>query len=124
MSTERVGGVLIVRFAGPVFFANAGVLREGVLHAVSGDEEARAVVLDAEGIGDVDVTGRASWERLLDELEISGLPIAITRVRPGLRNRLKSFGLAARMQEFATNRAAVSALGRRTASSGTDDFQR
>ncbi len=122
VSTEVVGGVLIVRFAGPVFFANGGVLRDSVLDAAHSEEGLRAIVLDAEGVGDVDVTGRSSWERLLDELEPLGLPIAITRVRPGLRDRLESFELADRMQEFATNRAAVAAYGTRGSSSEVDDF--
>ena len=105
------GDVVVVRFAGPLFFASSGMLGERVMALLDG-RAPTAIVLDAEGIGDLDVTGSLALERLLEQLERAGVRVAVTRLRPRLRARLERFGLLHRLQEFGTNREAVAELAR------------
>ena len=56
--SRTMPGLLVYRFDAPLFFANADVLREQVVRLVDeSDPPAREVVLDAEGVVDMDITG-------------------------------------------------------------------
>ena len=51
-------GVLIYRFSSNLFFANIQVLRQDIEDHVT--QETKAVILDASGIGSIDITA-ADW---------------------------------------------------------------
>lgn len=114
---SRAQRSLVIRFAGPVFFANGSVFADRVLELVrTAGDDLQAVIFDAEGIGDVDVTGAEAFRRLQQDLRDAGLTIAFARLRPALRARFERFGLMEGASEFSTNRAAVAAYaGDRTA---------
>ncbi len=102
------GEPLVVRLAGPLFFANAAVTAERVTRAVdAAGDRIGGLVLDAEGIGDVDITAAGEMRRLLDGFARSGLTVVFARLRPALRERFDRFGLLDGVQVFATNRDAV-----------------
>jgi MFS superfamily sulfate permease-like transporter len=112
--SETAPGVVVLRVAAPIFFANAAAVAARIRTAALVMRRAGGyLVLDMEAVTDIDVTGaqglRASLERLRDD----GLGIAYTRLRPDLRARLDSFGLMSEAVEFPTNRAAVTELARR-----------
>ncbi len=104
-------GVVVVRMAAPLFFANGSVFAEAVKRAVSGaDEPVKHVVIDMEAVTDIDVTGAeafAALEEWLDEQEVS---LAFSRVRVPTKARLDELGLLSGQTFFATNREAVVAL--------------
>jgi len=105
-------GVVVVRMAAPLFFANGDVFAEAVKRAVQapGAGEVRHVVVDMEAITDADVTGAESFEGLKDWLEGEKVSLAFSRVRAGARPRLERLGVLSGQPVFATNRAAVEAL--------------
>jgi len=104
-------GTLVVRFAAPIFFANAQVFTDRITTLVDECREPiRAVVLDTEAITDIDVTGSEAVARLRDSLTSQDILLAWTRLRPPLRDRLDHFGLLDGTREYPTNRSAVSAL--------------
>lgn len=108
---QTAPGVMVLRFAAPVFFANGAEIAEGIKERVrAAPPEARAVVLDLEGVSDIDVTGAESMREIATWLERSGLSLSFSRARSELRVRLAHFGLTARTALFATNREAVDAL--------------
>lgn len=106
---QTAPGVIVVRLAAPLFFANGTAFESAVRRAVEASHP-RHVVLDLEAVTDVDVTGAASWRRLAAAVRERGADLSVTRLRPGLRHRLDRFGLLDGVTEFATNRAAVAAL--------------
>jgi sulfate permease, SulP family len=93
-----VPGLLVYRFDAPLFFANAALLREQVLRLV--DESTppvREVVLDAEGIVDMDITGAETVDELLDGLEERGIRLVLARTRTALRDTLRRLDLEERI---------------------------
>lgn len=117
-------GVIVVRLAAPLFFANGSVFADAVKRAVDAAAEAgngpvRHVVLDLEAVTDLDVTGAESLEALLAWLERREIGVALSRVRPGIRKRLEELGVGERLDVHPTNRAAIAALAPTTTEDGT-----
>jgi SulP family sulfate permease len=95
---HTVPGLLVYRFDAPLFFANAAVLGEEVVRIVDeSDEPVREVVLDAEGMVDMDITGAETLDELLDALDDRGVRLVLARVRTTLRTTLRRLGLEERL---------------------------
>jgi high affinity sulfate transporter 1 len=107
-------GVVVVRMAAPLFFANGDVFGQAVKHAVisaGGSDAVKHLVIDMEAVNDVDVTGSESFEALRNWLDDQEITLGFSRVRSGARPRLERFGvLGPDDAVFETNRAAVAAL--------------
>jgi len=107
-------GLVVVRMAAPLFFANGAVFTEAVKRAVTGaDQRVRHVVIDMEAVSDIDVTGAEAFESLEQWLRDHDVTLSFSRVRPPTRARLEELGLVSGQAFFATNRAAVAALADR-----------
>ncbi|MDQ0893898.1 SulP family inorganic anion transporter [Agromyces ramosus] len=109
-------GVVVVRLAAPLFFANGSVFSDAVKRAVLAAPEGsvRHVVVDMEAVTDVDVTGAESFEALASWLTARGIALGFSRVRVDARSRLEQLGLLGESPVFDTNRAAIAALADRT----------
>jgi sulfate permease, SulP family len=95
---RRVPGLLVYRFDAPLFFANADVLRDQVVALVDGaDPPVRTVVLNAEGMVDMDITGAETLGALLDDLDERGVRLVLARVRTSLRTTLRRLGVEDRI---------------------------
>jgi high affinity sulfate transporter 1 len=108
-------GVVVVRLAAPLFFANGSVFSDAVKRAVeraeaAGNGPVRHLVVDMEAVTDVDVTGAESFEALLDWLHGKHIDLSFSRVRPDARARLEKLGLLGDRPSYETNRAALAAL--------------
>ena len=111
VGTTTAPGLVVVRLAAPLFFANGAVFASAVKRAVtSAGEPVRHVVIDMEAVTDIDVTGAEAFESLEGWLREQHVELSFSRVRPETRQRLESLGLLDGQQFFATNRAAVAAL--------------
>jgi SulP family sulfate permease len=91
-----VAGLLVYRFDAPIFFANAGRLRDDVL-SLSAERDARTVVIDMESVHDIDSSGAQVLVELVDELERRGIELGLARVRTELRDEIAVSGLEARL---------------------------
>jgi high affinity sulfate transporter 1 len=107
--TLTAPGVVVIRLAAPLFFANSTVFERSVKKAVE-STGASHVVLDMEAVTDVDVTGAEAWESVQAYLNQHDATLALTRVRPGIRERLEHLELTGGIAYFDTNRAAIAAL--------------
>ena len=112
MGTVTAPGVIVVRLAAPLFFANGSVFAEAVKRAVTAAPEASVhhVVVDMEAVTDVDVTGAESFEALGTWLSERRIELGFSRVRPDALARLTQLGLLGDHAVYDTNRAAVAAL--------------
>jgi high affinity sulfate transporter 1 len=112
-TAAEVPGVKVFAFTAPLYFANANTFRDRVRElAIETETPPAALVLDAEGIDDIDFTGAASVAYVAGLLEKKGvafgiarlhteqMPEAVTPERLGLRG----------IQVFPTVEAAVEAL--------------
>jgi high affinity sulfate transporter 1 len=107
-------GVLVVLFATPLWYANAGNFR-AQFHAAlrRGPGMPRVVVLDAIGMSDIDFTGSQALGRILAELEKSRVPFGVARAGQHARSSLEHSGLAKRIGDdrfFPSVDEAVTAL--------------
>jgi len=110
-------GIIVVRMAAPLFFANGSVFGQAVKTAITaagGPDAVQHLVIDMEAVNDVDVTGAESFEGLRDWLDDLGISLGFSRVRAGARPRLERFGILRDDAVYATNRAAVAALATTT----------
>ena len=85
-------GVVVYRWEAPLFFANAGQLRDQIRRLVRAESPAW-VVLQCEAITDVDVTAAAMLEQLDTELNGQGVHMAFAEMRTRLRELLQRYGL-------------------------------
>lgn len=106
---QTAPGVIVVRLAAPLFFANSTVFQQAVEGAV-GSSGATHLVLDMEAVTDIDVTGAESWEGLQEFLQRQNADLSLSRVRPGIRERIEHLGLGDDVRYFETNREALAAL--------------
>jgi SulP family sulfate permease len=87
--TETYPGLLIYRFDAPLFFANAGRLRDDISEAIEAAEPSiRMVLIDAEAISDIDSTGAQVINELLDGFKERDIVLGLARVRTELRDEL------------------------------------
>ena len=84
--------VVVFRWEAPLFFANAGMFRQQLLHQVR-RHQPRWVVLQCEAITDIDVSAADVLERLDLELDQVGIHIAFVELRTRLHERLERYGL-------------------------------
>ena len=109
-----VPGVVIERFEGPLVFTNAGLLLSAVRQQVdTAPRPPRAVVLDFEGVTQVDITGSDALREMHAWLEPRGVTLALARVNAAVRDALDRGGVLAVIGAdlvFATVRAAASQL--------------
>jgi sulfate permease, SulP family len=92
-----VPGLVIYRFDGPLFFANAQVLVDDIQAAVGGMAATRVpgrwVVLDAESIDEVDSTGATALADLADDLASRGIRLVIARLKSAVSTYLGRAGV-------------------------------
>ncbi len=91
---ETLPGLIVYRFDGPLFFANASHFRDRVLELI--DESKTPIVwflLDAEAITDVDVTAMEMLQGLQRELARMGVALAVARAKSHMREMLAQSGL-------------------------------
>jgi MFS superfamily sulfate permease-like transporter len=107
-------GVVVYRFGGPLFFANAHLLSENIeAIAAAHPGELKWIVLDAETINDIDTTGAEALKRTVENLRQKGIGFAISRAHAPVRDLLETYELLELIGEqrmYHTNRAAVRAL--------------
>ncbi len=107
-----VPGLVLFRWDAPLFFANAELFRDRVLDAVAGSPTpVRWLVVGAEPITSVDVTSADTLDELDKTLHEAGIELCFAEMKGPVKDKLKRFGLFARLGEqrfFATLGEAVS----------------
>ena len=105
-------GLIVVRLAAPLFFANGSTFEQEVQRRVLDSKvPVRRVVFDMEAVSDVDVTGAEAFERLVRWLEERGITVAFSRLRSESRRRMSRLGLLGDEVVHRSNREALEAYG-------------
>jgi len=116
-SAEVVPGLLVYRYDAPLFFANSDNFLSRVRESVARYAPVW-VLLNAEAIGEVDLTGADALETLRAELEKKGIVLALARLKQEPRHVLQPSGLLERIgpeHVFATLPTALEAYRAATA---------
>ena len=103
-----VEGVVIYRFSSNLFFANIQVLKADIEHAIKDDT--KAVILDASGVGSVDITAADSLELLYQSLKAKGIRFYITEHIASVNEQFRKLGLGHLIEEGCVRRTIHIAL--------------
>jgi high affinity sulfate transporter 1 len=109
---SQIPGLILFRWDAPLFFANAELFKERVLHATAkSPTPARWFVVAAEPITSVDVTAADTLAELDTTLHAAGVELCFAELKDPVKDKLKRFGLFAQIGEtffFPTLGAAIS----------------
>jgi SulP family sulfate permease len=97
-NAERLDGLGLLRIDVSVNFANVAFLKKR-LRALEADhpEGLRAIVLDGAGINDLDASGVAALEEILDDYEGRGIAVHLANMKGPVRDVLIRSGLWQRL---------------------------
>jgi len=96
--TEDVPGVLVYLVYAPLWYGNADYLRQRILrHVDVAPEPVRAVVLDADGMSDIDYTGLQALRDMAVELDSRGVALCVARASHLVHHDLKHGALLAQL---------------------------
>ena len=108
---RQISGLVLFRWDAPLFFANAELFKQRVLDTVAKSvASVRWLVVAAEPITSVDVTAADALAELDDTLHEAGIELCFAELKDPVKDKLKRFGLFARIGEsffFPTSEAAA-----------------
>jgi high affinity sulfate transporter 1 len=87
-----IPGLVLYRFDAPIFFANAELFREHV-DALAHSGDVQWIVVAAEPVTDIDVTGGEMLGELNEELRAAGVELAFAELKDPVRERLRHYGV-------------------------------
>lgn len=97
-----IPGLVLFRWDAPLFFANAELFHDRVLDAVaSSPTPVRWLVVAAEPVTSVDVTSADMLAELIETLRSAGIQLCFAEMKDPVKDKLKRFGLFARLGEAA-----------------------
>ncbi len=88
-------GIIVYRFGGGIFYANANRLSEEVLGLVETDDPPRWLVLDCAAIDDIDYTAGKTLLELANRLKERKVQLAVAAVEEKPRKQLDTFQITA-----------------------------
>ena len=105
---HAVSSVVIYRFSSNLFFANVGVLQSDIESRIT--EETKAVIIDASGIGSIDITAADRLEILYRSLKERGIRFYMTEHIAAVNEQLRKLGLGYLIEEGCVRRTIHIAL--------------
>ncbi|WP_133129905.1 SulP family inorganic anion transporter [Legionella yabuuchiae] len=89
--------ISILRFNGPLYFANAAYFEHKVLELISVKQKLRYIILDCVSLNQLDATGVETLRSVSERLEEAGIELWFTRVRRPVMRLLKRSGLVKKL---------------------------
>jgi MFS superfamily sulfate permease-like transporter len=86
-------GLVIYRFDGPLFFANATTFRDEVRRLARADPTPRWIMIAAEPMTDVDTTAADMLEDLDEALNADGISLVFAELKDPVRRNIERYGL-------------------------------
>ena len=91
--TLAAPGLIVLRFAADLFYANANGFSMQVLE-LAGTPDVNCICLDASGIGDVDYSGWKTLKELRSTLEQREVRLVFADVQPSVRAEMDRYGIS------------------------------
>jgi len=114
---QHLPGLVIYRFDGPLFFANATTFRDEIRRMAKADPPPTWIVIAAEPMTDVDTTASDVLEDLDEELNAKGISLVFAELKDPVREKIERYGLTRTIDPrhfFPTIESAVEAFRRQT----------
>ena len=110
---QHLPGLVIYRFDGPLFFANAMTFRNEVRRLARADPPPTWIVIAAEPVTDVDTTASDMLEELDEMLNAQGTSLVFAELKDPVRRKIERYGLTRTIDPhhfFPTVEAAITAF--------------
>ncbi|MCU7905811.1 MAG: solute carrier family 26 protein [Candidatus Thiodiazotropha sp. (ex Epidulcina cf. delphinae)] len=89
--------ISVVRFDGSLYFASAGYFETKILGVVAANPELKYIILDSEGINQIDATGEEVLHHLWERLQAQGITLIIARMKKQFMDTIRRTGLKDKM---------------------------
>ena len=86
--------IAVVRFGGPLFFANTGYFQDHILERVASQPELKFIIVDAVAINEIDATGEEMLHQLARTLVGLGIELLFARTPTPVMNTFERSGFA------------------------------
>ena len=119
---KRLPGLVIYRFDGPLFFANAKTFRDEIRRLARADPPPTWIVIAAEPVTDVDTTASDVLEELDETLNAQGISLVFAELKDPVRHKIERYGLTRTIDPrhfFPTIESAVTAFREETGAQWT-----
>jgi MFS superfamily sulfate permease-like transporter len=123
---QHLPGLVIYRFDGPLFFANATTFRDEVRRLAKAEPKPSWILIAAEPVTDVDTTAFDVLEDLDEALNAQGTSLVFAELKDPVRRKIERYGLTRTINPhhfFPTIETAITAYRRQTGAQWTDDGQ-
>jgi SulP family sulfate permease len=95
-SARVTPSVVVYRLDDRLFFANCNYVTARILEAIeAAPDDTRWLVFDAESVADVDASGIAALQQLVEQLRAQGIAFVIARLKSPLADKFDATGLTA-----------------------------
>ena len=92
-NARRIPGLVLFRWAAPLFFANAELFHQRVLEAIAESPAlVRRIIITAEPVTSVDVTSADVLTEQEHTLSESGIELRFAEMKDPVKDKLKRFG--------------------------------
>ncbi len=89
--------VSLIRFDGPLFFANSSYLDDQITELMLSKESLKHILIVSNGINDIDASGEETLSLLIDRIRSAGLDISLSGVNEAVMEVLDRTHLAAKI---------------------------
>ena len=113
----------VVRFDGPLFFANASYLEDQIRNRRRTKKELKHIVISASGINDIDASGEEALSLTVERVRSAGIDISFAGVNRSVLNVIKRTHLIVKIGEdhiYPTVEEAISAIHAETHRGGEE----
>ena len=78
---ETCRNIVLIRFDMSLYYANAGYFENKMLAVFADNQDAKFIILDAEGINTLDATGEMVLSQLCERFKVGGVTLLIARMK-------------------------------------------
>ena len=113
----------VVRFDGPLFFANASYLEDQIRHRRKMKKALKHIIIAAESINDMDASGQESLSLIVDRVRSAGIDISLSSVHEPVMQVLRRTHLLYKIGEdhiYPTMKQAIRAIHKKTHKGGSE----
>jgi MFS superfamily sulfate permease-like transporter len=113
----------VVRFDGPLFFANASYLEDQIRNRRRSKKELKHIIISSSGINDIDASGEEALSLTVDRVRSAGIDISLSGVNRSVMSVLKRTHLIVKIGEdhvYPTVEEAISAIHDQTHRGGEE----
>ncbi len=107
-NAKAIEHTVIYRFSGNLFFANINAFQQDIEKSVKPDT--KQIIVDARGIGNIDITAADRLEILCRNLKAQGIHFYLTEHVSSVNDQLRAFGMGHLIEEGMVRRTVTLAL--------------